>query len=393
MKFRIEDLPKGIVYDVMTYLTSEEISTFARALRPVKWYENTKEVRTTLTFALVACPIIYYLLSQLQSKNIISSDIFRVITLLATTSSTLLISLRYGPSFPVRQSALVIYTRNFLSDNHPGYFSKLHDAFRRASEHEKNSQELIVSADQGDIDSVNRLLDAGAYPNARNHDGDTALTVAARRRNLQIVERLLQELNTDINATNLVGDTALSNSLQWCTPFYRHHQHQAGEDAANTPADQITQTLLNRAASVNTINNDRWTPLMWAAVHGRVDHIQQLLSGGADDTLTNNAGYTALIEAIENRRNLEVIQALLRPQSINTVMTDGSGWTALMWAAHMGNHELTELILQIPGVDTQLRNDEGQSASDIAQNRGHNDIADLINHSADSTSMGIELIL
>lgn len=51
---------------------------------------------------------------------------------------------------------------------------------------------LIVAAQEGDVASVDRFLLQGALINQRNAEGETALTVAARQRNPQMVEHLVQ---------------------------------------------------------------------------------------------------------------------------------------------------------------------------------------------------------
>jgi hypothetical protein len=57
---------------------------------------------------------------------------------------------------------------------------------------------------------------------------------------------------------------------------------------------------LKRGADASTISSQRSTPLMWAASHGSLVNVKQLLGAGADSLAKNSVGVTAL-EIAENR--------------------------------------------------------------------------------------------
>ena len=57
----------------------------------------------------------------------------------------------------------------------------------------------------------------------------------------------------------------------------------------------------------------------------------------------------------------------------------GCGETALHWAAHEGHFEVAERLLKVGGmILTEIKNDDGQTARDIATNRGHVNIVEYI---------------
>jgi ankyrin repeat protein len=54
---------------------------------------------------------------------------------------------------------------------------------------------------------------------------------------------------------------------------------------------------------VNAKNTQGGTPLMWAAVYGNDDAARLLLSRGADASLKDNEGITAVQWAVRNKRD------------------------------------------------------------------------------------------
>jgi hypothetical protein len=58
--------------------------------------------------------------------------------------------------------------------------------------------------------------------------------------------------------------------------------------------------------------------------------------------------------------------------------TDHHGKTALMWAAEKGMKEVCELLIPKMSLQSLMSKSGGQTAADLATNKGHNDIAALI---------------
>ena len=78
--------------------------------------------------------------------------------------------------------------------------------------------------------------------------------------------------------------------------------HQAASNG-----DQPTvRLLIDRGDNVNEKNGAGWTPLMDAAFVGHVGIAKMLLEHGADPTLTNNQGQTALTLARQQDRTLVI---------------------------------------------------------------------------------------
>jgi ankyrin repeat protein len=56
----------------------------------------------------------------------------------------------------------------------------------------------------------------------------------------------------------------------------------------------VTSLLLEKHATVNQVNNNGWTALIWAANNGHAEVVQRLLQAGADKAVKTKGGKTAL---------------------------------------------------------------------------------------------------
>ncbi|XP_068626697.1 oxysterol-binding protein-related protein 1-like [Battus philenor] len=156
-------------------------------------------------------------------------------------------------------------------------------------------------------DVVEVLLEAGVSVDEVNENGDTALHKASFIGNEELVILLLN-YKADVNIMNGEGRTA--------------------SDVCKT---RDVQRLLEAAQKAERLDRER--KLLTAAKEGRVDDIQALLSGSS-------------------------------PPNINCV--DSQGNTCLHCAAYRGHARVAVLLLQ-NGIDTSLRNQNGQLAIDLAK--------------------------
>lgn len=156
-------------------------------------------------------------------------------------------------------------------DNVRGTRRLLHDGADHAIVDARGDTLLIVAI-RNDASRVADLLIADPKTNleATNAAGETALMMAAYRKQLDIVEKLL-ERHAEVNK---VGWTAL------------HY-------AASVDARDIVGLLLDHSAYIDAESPNKTTPLMMAARGDFGDLCRQLIDAGADPTPVNESDLTA----------------------------------------------------------------------------------------------------
>jgi len=94
------------------------------------------------------------------------------------------------------------------------------------------------------------------------------------------------------------------------------------------------KNILNNGGDVNAIDSDSFreeTPLIIASKKGRTKIVQLLLSKGADHSIKEISGATALRAAVQ-KGHIEVIKLLLQAKADPESDTDGYGRSPIVWA-------------------------------------------------------------
>lgn len=168
------------------------------------------------------------------------------------------------------------------------------------------SFEDFFRAVRGDNASgVRSLLQRGFDPNTRDENGQTGLLIALREPSPKVIQVLLEspQLNVDIaNAkdetplmlaaikgqqdlvTQLLKRDAAVNKAGW-TPLHY---------AATSGQLTIMKVLLDNYAFIDAQSPNGTTPLMMAAMYGSGEAVKLLLAEGADTTMKNQLGMTAV---------------------------------------------------------------------------------------------------
>ena len=150
---------------------------------------------------------------------------------------------------------------------------------------------LHWAAYQGDLDTAQLLLGAGATVDASNRYSVTPLTLASGRGNAPIVEALL-DAGADANTTLPEGETVLMA-------------------AARSGNVDVLRLLLAHGADVRATEGWRGqTALMWAAAENHPAAVHTLVELGASVTERSSAGWTALLFAVRAGK-VEAVSALL----------------------------------------------------------------------------------
>lgn len=182
------------------------------------------------------------------------------------------------------------------------------------------TSDFFRAVQMDDAGTVRSLL-GKVDPNQPNPvGGEPALVLAVREGAMQVVDALLRNPGTQVDAPALNGNTALMMAA------YKR----------NKPA---AEALIAKGAAVN---RPGWTPLHYAAASGDSDIARLLLAHGAR------------------------VDAQSPPAS--------GKFTPLMMAAREG-HEDTAVFLLGQGADPQLKNGEGLTAAGIARKADHAGIA------------------
>lgn len=129
--------------------------------------------------------------------------------------------------------------------------------------------------------------------------------------------------------------------------------------------------LEKMAVQFDKINN----PLCAAAVTGNLQEIDYLLRDGASPDSTDSLGISAISHAILGSSKPAVSKLLSAGANIN--QAGPFGVTPLMLAANSGMDEMVRFLL-LNGADPKLKNDDGETALDIALRKDHHDVIVLL---------------
>ena len=103
--------------------------------------------------------------------------------------------------------------------------------------------------------------------------------------------QLLIKQGANLDAQTKAGDTALILA-GWSTNNF-----------------ELVKLLVSNGANLNIANNNGDTPTIDAAYLGKIDNLRFLLESGADTSLKNNSGRTAL-DVAKSKQNIQAVELL-----------------------------------------------------------------------------------
>ncbi|MBO9626991.1 MAG: ankyrin repeat domain-containing protein [Microbacterium sp.] len=189
-------------------------------------------------------------------------------------------------------------------------------------------QRYLDNAAAGDLDGVRAALAAGADRDALDHEEATAILRAARGGHLDVVRALIAE-GVDIDAQD--------------------------------------QTCVN--------------PFLWGCLSDDLELVRTMAEAGADLKRLTRMGGNGLTPAAE-KGYLDVVTYLLENTRINVNLTNNLGWTALIETIILGDggpvrQRIVELLLA-HGAKPGMPDKWGVPPVELARSRGYAEIVDIL---------------
>lgn len=246
---------------------------------------------------------------------------------------------------------------------------------------------------------INLLLDYGSDIDFQDADGRTPFMAAALRGQADIVATLLAR-GADPDAVDDNGKNILHRMASEVPPTVKWNP-------------DMLSLILSKAKNLEHRDNDRRTPLLWAAAKGstqlagallpakgkklaniadtndqghtalhlaaRNDQpamIKLLLNSGANIEARSDGGWTPLLMAAEAGSEAAIDALLTHTQSANINARTSSGMTALHWAAENGKLAAVQRILKVPHAYKNTKDSFDSTPLIRAAQNGHWNIVD-----------------
>ncbi|HEV8469821.1 MAG TPA: ankyrin repeat domain-containing protein [Candidatus Limnocylindria bacterium] len=215
------------------------------------------------------------------------------------------------------------------------------------------ASELFAAIKGGDTKAVERLLDTDrGLVDARNETGLSPVLAALYRGKNDIATAILR----------------------------RGPKLTVFEAAAAGDLSRVRELVERDRAQANAVAPDGYSPLGLAAFFRRSDVAAYLLERGADPRApSRQGGFTPLHSAVATDAaptDVELVRKLLDAGADPNARSE-SGGTPLHTTAFTGDRTSMELLLERGG-DASIKNVEAKTAAEIARERGHPELARLL---------------
>ncbi len=193
---------------------------------------------------------------------------------------------------------------------------------------------LMTAVNSGDVDGVKFFSKAGrSVIDKKNIGGATALHIASRNKNLEIV-----------------------------------------------------QILINSGADVNVQDNDKWTPLMRAAANSNPDITLELLKNGANADQKNSVGETAMIHSANSGcfSCLEAVLKYIDYEKVSKYLLDDQFDEAFLIANRKDDSKTKAILTHYKD---RIGREDYPSSSELPNLSNNDDLSDIIDVSEDNSGL------
>lgn len=186
-------------------------------------------------------------------------------------------------------------------------------------------EDFFRALDSDNAAAVTQLLERGFDPNTPNPQGTPALMVALQVPAPQAAAALLRSPDLKVEVRNAQDESplmlaALRGYLDVCTELIERDAdvNKPGwtplHYAATNSHVPVMQLLLDAHAYIDAASPNGSTPLMMAAMYGNASAVKMLLEAGADPTIKNALGLTAIdfAERVKKVDSTAIIAAFIR---------------------------------------------------------------------------------
>ncbi|NVO20244.1 MAG: ankyrin repeat domain-containing protein [Bacteroidetes bacterium] len=189
------------------------------------------------------------------------------------------------------------------------------------------SEDFLFLLSLNDTKYFNRYLNNGVDVNYANSYGETALHMAAKIGNLEIVKVLVEKYGANLNACTVRNETPLMYALK-----------SQSEDVASYLLSK--DPILGKQEEVWG-----WTEILAAAYRGYTSIVEELIERKVNLNEQDYTGSSAIFTAAENGNN-EILNLLLEANAKQEIANFIYGRTPLIIACIEGNFEGCRLLLE-----------------------------------------------
>jgi ankyrin repeat protein/uncharacterized caspase-like protein len=276
------------------------------------------------------------------------------------------------------------------------------NAILNGMEDSKGNTLLDIAVLKGTLEIVEYLVSAGANVNYRNSSDGTPLIIAIKNEKFDLIAYLLNQ-GANVNLASQFNDTPLHTAvgrgeLEIVKLIVSHGADlNVKNNNKETPLlialennySEIAEYLISKDANVNIKNQGGKYPLHIAAYNGNLEVAKRLVSRGAEINATDIYDITPLHDAASNGQ-LEIVKYLVS-HGANVNVKGASllewspihrtlGCTPLHLAANKSHLEIERYLIS-EGADIEAKNNEDETALDLARKRKHQEIVAFLESS------------